>query len=67
MKIKTLAILGSTGSIGRSTLEIAKKTNKFKIVLIIANANYLRIKSQIKFFNPKIVIINNLKVYLKQR
>jgi len=65
MKIKTLAILGSTGSIGRSTLEIAKKTNKFKIVLIIANANYLRIKSQIKFFNPKIVIINNLKVYLK--
>jgi len=65
MKIKTLAILGSTGSIGRSTLEIVKKTKKLKVVLIVANSNYSMILSQIKVFKPKIIIINNLKVYLK--
>ena len=65
MKFKTIAILGSTGSIGETTLEIIKKTNKFKVILIIANSNYLRILSQIKIFKPKIVIINNFKVYKK--
>ena len=65
MKKKTIAILGSTGSIGETTLEIIKKSNKFKVVLIIANKNYHKIVSQIKKFKPKIVIINNLKVYLK--
>jgi len=67
VKKKTIAILGSTGSIGETTLEIIKKSNKFKVVLIIANKNYHKIVSQIKKFKPKIVIINNLKVYLKIR
>ena len=39
MKKKTIAILGSTGSIGETTLEIIKKSNKFKVVLIIVNKN----------------------------
>ena len=43
MKLKTIAVLGSTGSIGESTLAIIKKTNKFKVILIIANSNYLKI------------------------
>ncbi len=37
MKKKTIAILGSTGSIGQSTLEIVRKTKKFNIKLLIAN------------------------------
>ena len=65
MKKKTIAILGSTGSIGQSTLEIIKKTHEFKVVLLIANKNYYRIISQIKLFKPKIVIINNENVLLK--
>jgi 1-deoxy-D-xylulose-5-phosphate reductoisomerase len=65
MKIKTIALLGSTGSIGQTTLEIIKKTKKFKVILIIANSNYLKILSQIKIFKPKIVVINDLKTYLK--
>ena len=65
MKKKTIAILGSTGSIGQTTLEIIKKTNKFKVILIIANNNYVKIIYQIKIFKPKIVIVNNLKNYLK--
>ena len=65
MKMQTVAVLGSTGSIGQSTLEIVKKTKKFKVVLIFANTSYFKIISQIKIFKPKIVIINNLKVYQK--
>ena len=65
MKKKTLALLGSTGSIGKTTLDIVKKTNKFKIVLIIANSNYRKIIYQIKFYKPRIVIVNNYKTFLK--
>ena len=65
MSFKTIAILGSTGSIGQTTLDIIKKTNKFKVVLLVANLNYKKIQLQIKIFKPKIIIINNLSVYLK--
>ena len=65
MKKKTLALLGSTGSIGKTTLDIIKKTNRFKIVLIIANSNYRKIIYQIKFYKPRIVIVNNYKTFLK--
>ena len=34
---KKIAILGSTGSIGKQTLEIIKDKNKFKIVLLSSN------------------------------
>tara|TARA_B110000967_G_C18887271_1_gene564866 strand:- start:892 stop:2067 length:1176 start_codon:yes stop_codon:yes gene_type:complete len=65
VKSKTIALLGSTGSIGESTLSIIKKTKTFKVVLILANSNYSKILSQIKIFKPKVVVINDLKVYLK--
>jgi len=65
MKLKTLALLGSTGSIGQSTLEILKKTKKIKLVLIVANSNYKKILNQIKTFKPKVAIINNHEVYLR--
>ena len=65
MKKKTIAILGSTGSIGQSTLEIIKRTNRFKVELLIANKNYLKILTQIKVFKPRVVIINNENIYLK--
>jgi len=63
MKKKTIAVLGSTGSIGQSTLEIVKKSKEFKVELIIANKNYSKIINQIEIFKPKLVIINNKKVY----
>ena len=65
MKKKTIAILGSTGSIGHSTLEIIKKSNEFKVELLFANKNYFKIISQIKVFKPSIVIIDNENIYLK--
>ena len=63
MRIETIAILGSTGSIGKNTLEIVKKTKKFKVVLIAANKNFLKISEQIKTFNPRVVIVVNTSVY----
>ena len=63
--MQTIALLGSTGSIGKSTLEIVKKTKKFKVVLIVANSNYSKIILQIKLFKPKVVVINNLKIFNK--
>ena len=65
MQPKTIAVLGSTGSIGLNTLEIIKKTKKFRVVLIAANSNYQKILSQIRIFEPKVVIVNNWNVFLK--
>ena len=35
--MKTLAIIGSTGSIGKSALEVYKKIKKFKLIALAAN------------------------------
>tara|TARA_B110000211_G_scaffold96054_1_gene112049 strand:- start:7136 stop:8299 length:1164 start_codon:yes stop_codon:yes gene_type:complete len=65
MKKKTIAILGSTGSIGQSTLDIISKTKKFKVKVLIANKNYLKLISQIKVFKPSLVVVNNKDIFLK--
>ena len=63
MKIK-IAILGSTGSIGRSTLEIIEKDKKnFDIILLSANNNYKKLIEQAKKFKVKNVLIRNKKFY----
>jgi len=63
---KKIAILGSTGSIGKSTLEVIKKNkNDFNIVLLSANNNYLELIKQAKYFNAENVIIKNEKFYKK--
>jgi len=65
MKKKTIAILGSTGSIGQSTLDIIKKSKEFKVELLISNKNYSKINNQIKLFKPRIFIVRNKEIYLK--
>jgi 1-deoxy-D-xylulose-5-phosphate reductoisomerase len=64
MKKKTIAILGSTGSIGQSTLDIIKKSEEFKVELLSANKNYFKIINQIEFFKPSVVIVNDKKLFL---
>ena len=57
---KKIAILGSTGSIGKSLLDIlSENKNKFEIVLLTANKNYLELIKQTKKFKVKNVIIND--------
>ena len=61
---KKILILGSTGSIGISTLQVLKKNIKnFDIILLYANNNYKKLISQAKTFKPKNVFIKNKKFY----
>ena len=65
MKIK-LSVLGSTGSIGKSTFDIInKKKNSFKINLLCANKNYNLICKQIKNYKPNFFVISNNIIYEK--
>ena len=53
---KKIAILGSTGSIGESTLEVIKRDKKnFDVILLSANNNYKKLIEQAKNFNAKML------------
>ena len=61
---KTIAILGSTGSIGKTLLNIIKKNKKiFNIVLLTANKDYKTLYSQAKKYDVKNLIITNKDCY----
>ena len=61
---KKIAILGSTGSIGKTTFNIIKKNKKkFDIILLTTNKNIKEILNQIKIFNVKNLIISDKKKY----
>jgi len=64
-KKRSIVILGSTGSIGTSTLNVIKeKKSKFSIELLTANNNYKKLITQAKIFKPKNVLIMNKNYYL---
>ena len=55
---KKIAILGSTGSVGKQTIDIIRKNKKnFKVLLLTANKNHKLLSKQIKEFKVKNVII----------
>ena len=63
---KLITILGSTGSIGLSTLSIIdKKKDYFKVNLLSANKNYSSICSQIKKYKPLFFIVTDRKIFIK--
>ena len=63
---KKIAILGSTGSIGKSTLDIIKKDKKnFEITFLSANSNYKDLVKQAIDLNAKNALIYN-KNYFKK-
>ena len=62
---KKIAILGSTGSIGKTLFKILKKNKKnFEITLLTANKNVNELIKQIKIFKVKNVIITDYKKFL---
>jgi len=64
MKTK-IAILGSTGSIGKSLIKILVKDKaKLEIILLTSNKNYRELLKQTKLFNVKNIIINDYKTFL---
>lgn len=58
--VKKIAILGSTGSIGRQALRVvARFPEKFKITGLSARENIELLEKQIREFNPAVVSVGN--------
>ncbi len=57
---KRIAILGSTGSIGKCLIDIIKQDKKnFEVVLLSADVNYKELLKQAKLFKVKNLIVSN--------
>ena len=62
---KKIAILGSTGSIGKSLLQIIDEDKKnYEIVLLTGNRNYHDLYKQAKKYNVKNIIVTNIDSYI---
>lgn len=56
--MKKVAILGSSGSIGESALEVIRTfPDKFKVTALAVNSNIKSLKSQIEEFAPEVVTV----------
>ena len=61
---KRIAILGSTGSIGRNTLDIIKRMpGRFEVVGLTANENISLLKKQVEMWHPRIIAVMDEKKY----
>ena len=61
---KKIVILGSTGSIGKTTIEILKKNkDKYNVVLLTTNININELIKQAKFFNVRNLIVIDKKKF----
>lgn len=62
--MKKIVILGSTGSIGTSALEVIRKSkNRFEVVGISGHRNYNLLIEQIREFKPKYVSVGTEEGY----
>ena len=62
---KKIAILGSTGSIGKTLIKIIKRDKiNFEIKLLSANKNYIDIIKQAKLFKVRNIILTNKKSFI---
>ena len=66
--IKTIAVMGSTGSIGRQTLDVVKANpEKVKIEALAAHNNDELLEQQIRAFNPDIAAIFDVEAAKRLR
>lgn len=62
--MKRIIVLGSTGSIGKNTLEVVRaKKEDFQIVGLSGNRNVGLLREQILEFRPKYVTVGNWEAY----
>ncbi len=58
--MKRIAVLGSTGSIGRQTLEVVRQLkDKFKVVGLAAGSNSSLLATQVQEFQPSLVSVQS--------
>ena len=62
MKTKNIVLLGSTGSIGRNSLEVINAhKDHFKLVGIAAGENIELLQEQVNVFNPQLISVKHKK------
>lgn len=59
--MKTISILGSTGSIGTQTLDVARSQKDIKIAALAAYGNIALLEEQIRQFKPRLVCVYDEK------
>ena len=57
--MKKIAILGSTGSIGKQTLDVAREQKDIEVTALCANKSVDLIESQIREFRPRVAVMYN--------
>jgi 1-deoxy-D-xylulose-5-phosphate reductoisomerase len=66
--LKHISILGSTGSIGQSTLAIAEQfSERFKVVALAAGNNVELLEQQVRKFKPSLVAVSSAAAAEKLR
>lgn len=55
--MKTIAVLGSTGSIGTQTLEVVRQNKDLRVAALAAGSNTELLEKQIREFKPKIAAV----------
>lgn len=55
--MKKIAILGSTGSIGTQTLEVARNNGDLEITALAAGSNIKKLEEQIREFRPRLAAV----------
>ena len=59
--MKNIAILGSTGSIGTQTLDVARKNEDLRVVAVSAGKSVEKLEEQIREFHPILAAVWNEK------
>ena len=55
--MKTIAVLGSTGSIGTQTLEVVEELGNIRVAAISGNQNIDLLEKQARKFRPELVAV----------
>ncbi len=68
MKAINLAVLGSTGSIGRQTLDVVRSLpGRFNVVALAAGSNVTLLEEQAREFRPRLIYAGREEEYLNGR
>ena len=66
--MKKITIIGSTGSIGRQTLDLVRRhPDKFSVVGLVCNSDYKLLLKQAQEFKPRFVGLTNIEASNKYR
>ncbi len=55
--MKTISVLGSTGSIGTQTLDVVRRNGDIQVTALAAGSNIALLEKQIREFSPKVVCV----------